>query len=42
LTEMKVEGIFEELKEFTTGVRPDDDATLVVMRVTDEHTEGTC
>ena len=40
LAEMKVEGIieaiFEELKEFTTGVQPEDDVTLVVMRVKDE------
>jgi serine phosphatase RsbU (regulator of sigma subunit) len=39
---MKVEGIieaiFEELKEFTTGVQPEDDVTLVVMRVKDEDT----
>ncbi len=39
LAEMKVEGIieavFEELKEFTTGVQPEDDITLVVMRVGD-------
>ena len=45
LAEMKVEGIieaiFEELKEFTTGVQPEDDITLVVMRVKDEHPEGT-
>jgi len=41
LAEMKVEGIieaiFEELKEFTTGVQPEDDVTLVVMRVKDEN-----
>jgi PAS domain S-box-containing protein len=45
LAEMEVEGIiegvFEELKEFTTGVQPEDDATLVVMRVKDEHSDGT-
>lgn len=28
----------EELKDFTTGVQPADDATLVVMRVKDEDT----
>jgi PAS domain S-box-containing protein len=42
LAEMEVEGIieaiFEELNEFTTGVKPEDDATLVVMRVKDEDT----
>ena len=46
LAEMKVEGIIEgileELKEFTAGVQPEDDVTLVVMRVKDEHTERTC
>lgn len=31
-----IEGIFDELKEFTTGVQPEDDVTLVVMRVKDE------
>jgi serine phosphatase RsbU (regulator of sigma subunit) len=31
-----IEAIFEELKEFTTGVQPEDDVTLVVMRVKDE------
>lgn len=40
LAETEVEGIieaiFEELKEFTAGVKPEDDATLVVMRVNDE------
>lgn len=45
LVDMKVEeiieGIFEELKEFITGVQPEDDVTLVVMRVKDEGTIGT-
>jgi phosphoserine phosphatase RsbU/P len=40
LADMKVEeiieAIFGELKEFTTGVQPEDDVTLVVMRVKDE------
>jgi phosphoserine phosphatase RsbU/P len=38
--DMKVEeiiaAIFEELKEFTTGVQPEGDVTLVIMRVKDE------
>lgn len=32
------EGIFEELKEFTAGIQPEDDATLVAMRLKDEDT----
>ena len=40
-SEMNVEGIieaiFEELKEFTAGVRPEDDVTLVVLRVGDKE-----
>lgn len=33
-----VEAILDELKDFTTGVQPEDDITLVVMRVKDETT----
>mgnify|MGYP000863694525 CR=1 FL=1 len=33
-----IEGVFGELREFTSGVRPEDDATLVVMRVKEEDT----
>ncbi len=31
-----IQAVLDELKDFTTGVQPEDDITLVIMRVKDE------